>query len=668
MVKERARGAIAFGDDDGKGDCWIAPVRQDPRRADGDAGDEDERRRLFIEGKRAAQANRQRMRGSERDAGDARDQRIAEPCVQNQHAVGRDQFAAFVREQRQIARDNRARAEASQRETAFLQESVCRKPFRTDEDEAGPSVQNQHAVGRDQFAAFVREQRQIAQDNRARAEAADRESACREPLQRRARNRGDDDPPAQNKEAVGADQFASFVREQRQIARENRARAEAEQRSTAFLGPSALNQYAGGRDQFRAEGGTDFPRERAEQKKQAVEGDQFAAFVREQRQTARENRARAEAAQRGTALPEDEMDDEESTRTGAMGKKRETGCPGDKQLNACVREQRQIARENKAQRENRKLPSEENDEFTQGADTADLNGLVCEQRRMARQKKAADVELDEIHGYMREQRQIARANRARDQSKDSPPSVKQPTNEKKSDMDLTEINAFMREQRHAREANRARAEAELANGNLDDYIAEAERQQGHGAAERKPENRVRAEATLCSPPKSKESQLRDRAFDLAETAKMQELFRQKRDGLRLNRDRIRKASDGSCELVPPQQPEALEEIDLSLALNRRSASKFLKPHATVLNNLHSEDEEPPPRHTHRDKTISRTNHAEAMCAVLEREMGIDKLIALKEAANDGGSKRVNEVLRGCDPHIAVLAQDFLFLDSDLEVM
>jgi hypothetical protein len=64
-------------------------------------------------------------------------------------------------------------------------------------------------------------------------------------------------------------------------------------------------------------------------------------------------------------------------------------------------------------------------------------------------------------------------------------------------------------------------------------------------------------------------------------------------------------------------------------------------------------------------TDSMTYRAEAIRAFLEREMGLDRLLALRQAvASDG--ERVDDVLKDCEPGIVVLAQQLLVLEETLD--
>jgi hypothetical protein len=57
--------------------------------------------------------------------------------------------------------------------------------------------------------------------------------------------------------------------------------------------------------------------------------------------------------------------------------------------------------------------------------------------------------------------------------------------------------------------------------------------------------------------------------------------------------------------------------------------------------------------------------AEAIRAFLEREIGLDRLLALREAvASDG--ECVPGILKDCEPGVVVLAQQLLVLEETLD--
>jgi hypothetical protein len=202
---------------------------------------------------------------------------------------------------------------------------------------------------------------------------------------------------------------------------------------------------------------------------------------------------------------------------------------------------------------------------------------------------------------------------------------------------------------------------------------------------------------------------------------MKELFRKQRDELRLNRERIKKVRDGSHEtdlmptedlpkrsskpaaptpaIPPPEEPK----LDLSQALNRQSAGKFMKSRSLVLEQLETEvciepetseqqvaqdseslssipetgkalnderEEHPEIRMPMGQPVVSEDDspayRAEAICMVLEREIGIEKLLRLKQLANGEGERtQIDEILHECHPAMVLLAQQFLVLESEL---
>jgi hypothetical protein len=320
--------------------------------------------------------------------------------------------------------------------------------------------------------------------------------------------------------------------------------------------------------------------------------------------------------------------------------------------------------------------------------------------------------------------------------------------EKPPQMNLAEINAFMREQRHARRANRARAEAESENVDMDDLIAQAEREQKRDGQPPQEEKRpLQKERAAASEPVQKPQSARpppgivrraESAHDKAPEARrkskpeeklvvldrehMNELFRQQRDELRLNRERIRKVKNGAHDpdLVPVsgsktkrKAKEALPELksDLSQALNKKSAGDFLRSRSAVLIQLQAAEQKEgtvPKQNLDRilerakalnealdisdakegpdepeteptcgqfflpDKVLnfpvvrdsdSLAYRAEAIRAFLEREMGLDKLLALKQAAAGDADGRAEVILRDCEPGVVVLAQQLFVLEE-----
>jgi hypothetical protein len=474
----------------------------------------------------------------------------------------------------------------------------------------------------------------------------------------------------------------------------------------------------------------------------------------------------------------------------------------------------------------------------------------------------------------REQRQAGKNPPAREEVKaaapanpDSSEDDKPPQKEKPQEMEWKERNDFMREQRHARRANKARAEAELGGVNMDDLVAQAEREQREGKAkpkeapksadaapaqqkpketpkpadppaQPKPKEAPRsADARVQSKPKEApksadapakpaeaararprqanqaradselgsrkmtdlvaQAERQQKATDVPAKARppklavgdgrgqnavpdspaqrgildpvaMKDLFRQQRDGMRLNRERIKKVRDGAHDpdlvrLEPnppsPRRPQSVgaavkpvsrrllqnipkaeskpseEPFDLSKALDRRSTHEFIKSRSIVLDYIEqlqstSTDDEggnadpvgegaPAPlaqEDAHLSGLLERANilnsvldnlddnepvdppdteetsvpfflpnkvlnfpvvrdqdslayRAEAIRAFLEREMGLDKVLALKQAVLAGDDDNgVHEVLKDCEPGIVVLAQQLLVLENCVDSM
>jgi hypothetical protein len=509
----------------------------------------------------------------------------------------------------------------------------------------------------------MREQRHIARDNRARAEAAERESAFEKELKEHAR---DDDPPPQKKREMNLEEINAYMREQRHIARANRARAEAVERGSAF-----------GQD-VKDEAPDDAP---PPSKKREMKLEEINAYMREQRHIARANRARAEAAERPSVV--------------------------EKQING-----------------------------------KGLKDDACPPNGSEKSPEAMSAE--ELDAYMLRQRNCAKASRE-SEPPPSTPCLGEETGvpvskENKPQMSLAEINAFMREQRHAMRANRAKAEAAPTGINMDDLVAQAEREQRE-PVKAPPSPRHSSVPPPSSGPPSGAPQRAgsaDRKSEphvvILDQDRMKELFRKQRDELKRNRDRIRKARDGphdpevlalagsqsspQMKVVPSDEGHDQEgEADFSHALNKKSSGVFLRSRSAVLGQLQEpvgeaeeeDDSAKPPRDLDvileqakalnealdisdakevcdepesdpqcglfflKDRVLkfpvvrdsdSLAYRAEAIRAFLEREMGLDKVLALKQIVTEGDAgTEVQEVLRDCEPGLVILAQQMLVLEE-----
>jgi hypothetical protein len=62
---------------------------------------------------------------------------------------------------------------------------------------------------------------------------------------------------------------------------------------------------------------------------------------------------------------------------------------------------------------------------------------------------------------------------------------------------------------------------------------------------------------------------------------------------------------------------------------------------------------------------SHAYRAEAIRAFLEREMGLEKLLALKEAVADDAGEQADAILRDCEAGVVVLAQQLLVLEETI---
>ena len=425
-----------------------------------------------------------------------------EPLPQKKKQMDMDEINAYMREQRHIARANKARAQAAEAESQF--ERDLKENAKDDE----PLPQKKKQMDMDEINAYMREQRHIARANKARAQAAEAESQFERDLKENAK---DDEPLPQKKKDMSLEEINAYMREQRHIARANKAKAQAAEAESQFEKDLKENSK------------DDEP---LPQKKKDMSLEEINAYMREQRHIARANKAKAQAAEAESQL-EKELKENAKDDEPLPQKKKDMSL---EEINAYMREQRHIARANKAKAQAAEAESQLEKELKENAkddeplpqkkkdmSLEEINAYMREQRHIARANKAKaqaaeaesqlekelkenakddeplpqkkkDMSLEEINAYMREQRHIARANRekaeraelggpekgaANPDDDDEPP----PQKEKKPEMSLAEINAFMREQRHARRANRARAEAEAAGTNMDKLIAQAEAEQ-----------------------------------------------------------------------------------------------------------------------------------------------------------------------------------------------
>jgi hypothetical protein len=450
------------------------------------------------------------------------------------------------------------------------------------------------------------------------------------------------------------------------------------------------------------------------------------------------------------------------------------------EINAFMREQRHARRANRARAE-AEMKGINMDDLIAQAEREQQNERGSDSKPDPREPNK-EMGVDEINAYMREQRQLARQNRARAEAAereavDSPPPFEEdnasPPSEKQPEMDLAGINAFMRDQRHARRANQARAEAELQGINMDDLIAQAEKEQRESreppshkerklpAQARNPvEPAPKSPRKIASPGPARDRQTPPRCSPIAQKAgrrtlsqpddprpenvaaqpaipgvlsadEIKDLFRKQRDELKMNRERIRRGMDGSRDIdltpagaplsrLPPAEARqsesegtspdstrsiALEPVEKGADDEPRLASpesnqdeeltedirdlpdeerlSLIVEQAKALNDAldlaDEHDEEPeaelPSGQFHIGDQIailpvvsdgdSPAYRVEAICALLERELGIEKLVILTQAASgeDEETEPVEKVLRGCHPAITVLAQQFLVLKA-----
>jgi hypothetical protein len=244
----------------------------------------------------------------------------------------------------------------------------------------------------------------------------------------------------------------------------------------------------------------------------------------------------------------------------------------------------------------------------------------------------------------------------------------------------------MREQRHARRANRARAEADYAGVNMADIVAQAERDQ-------------QAQATAPPPPPqanvSRQMTLPRDASDahavILDHAQMKELFRRQRHELQMNRERIKRQRDGARDFDPPPQASSVRRPSARQVEDeerRRQLDEILDQAMAVneaLDNLDGCDPvgtadtgEASSPFFLQNKVVnfpvvrdgdSLSYRAEAVRAFLEREIGLDKLLALKQAvSSDGESPGLADILRDCEPGVIVLAQQLLVLEESIDAM
>jgi hypothetical protein len=457
------------------------------------------------------------------------------------------------------------------------------------------------------------------------------------------------------------------------------------------------------------------------------------------------------------------------------------------ELNAFMKEQRnraRIAREDPPASEESPDDDEEPELPPHKEKPAEMgwkerNDFMREQRHARRANKAkfeaelAGVNMDDLVAQAeKEQRENPVVEEPKPAKPLKPPEEQPPQKGKPPQMSLQEINDFMREQRHARRANKARAEAGSAGVNMDDLVAEAEREQrqnpppstnpasqpsqiasppsqaskignppsqaskvGNPAPQSSkagnfapPPVKIADPVPKGTPPKMSVAEARRQKGTGAsgDEAAMKNLFQQQRDEMRLNRERIKQVRDGTRDpgasppvrtsnrrllqnipkapasfADPDSDPEGsdtprssgptLEEI-LDAATDSDSGGPLggdevarldgLMAKASMINSvLDTLEDDSPVDAPESDRPVpffltnkvlnfpvvkdqdSMAYRAEAIRAFLEREIGLDRLLALKQAVLADEPGGVEDVLKDCEPGIVVLAQQLLVLDE-----
>jgi NIMA (never in mitosis gene a)-related kinase len=679
--------------------------------------DDGDRRRLFMEQKRAAQANRQKMREMEMGGGDAAAamqprKRAAPDEIQPppKKDMNLEELNAYMREQRHIARANRARAEAAERGSAF-----DREPSDPPVEEIRPPPKKD--MNLEERNAYMREQRHLARANRARAEAVERASAFdrqpAEPAVEEVR------PPP--KKDMNLQELNAYMREQRHIARANRARAEAAERGE----PAVVKAM------------------------EDMSPEELNAHMKEQRERARAERERPAAAQveaeRGEEPPPPQSE-----------KKPEMSLA---EINAFMREQRHARRANRARAE---------------AEMAgvDMDDLI---RQAEQEQKANPPPPVKEEAAARADPPARRPPAAEEPPVRADPPVRRPPAKEEPPVraDPPVRGPPAKEEQSARrpsapEVPPARADPPAKRAPKEDPVVQpppAKRLLKEDTI-RRPDS-AQSPATKPSvapvrpPPRARppsEASATPRTALLLDQDQMRDLFQRQRDGIRANREKIKKTRDGAHEpeiapsvephsarrppalhtskrrflqgLIKPPEPESASvgvesprPLDLSQALNKRSAGKFLKSRSVVLDQLEAEgpatvtdEENPEDLERQREMTVlldqakalndaletldnrepvdepenedqstpfflpnrvlnfpkvrdtdSLAYRAEAIRAFLEREIGLPKMLALRHAATSPTGDS-NQVLGDCEAGVAILAQQLLVLEESIVAM
>jgi NIMA (never in mitosis gene a)-related kinase len=301
----------------------------------------------------------------------------------------------------------------------------------------------------------------------------------------------------------------------------------------------------------------------------------------------------------------------------------------------------------------------------------------------------------------------------------APPSRPEPRQaEPKAPMSLSELNAYMREQRHERRANQARAEAALQGVSIDQLVADAEREQrrkgGDPAADPEGQRDRQKRMSLSQVKAFMREQQRARrpnadspALDMdsliaqaereqrerpkpeevptrAETPpksgrsvlgqpKIKELFRQQREQLRVNHEKMKKVRDGAHDpTIAAEAPPSASGRPRLLGQDGAAADPMHGLEA--LDQMEATDSSTRPFYL-QEKVIdfpvvresdSLSYRAERIRAFLEKEVGLDKLIELRQA--NLGQTTVEQILRDSEPGVVILAQQLLVLEQTIDNM
>ncbi|KAH0786408.1 CAMK family protein kinase [Histomonas meleagridis] len=478
--------------------------------------DNNERMRIFMEQQRAARANKERMRQMEMGGCDAKDALNMgggwDDTIpkKKENKMSEEEMKEFYRRQRQEAQANKMRL--MQAEYGNNSPIYDEKP-----EVVEKKLPQKKEMNIDELNAYMREQRHIARANKARAEAAEYGNAFEEHSPRQ-NDKDDNNYKKPEKKEMNIDELNAYMREQRHIARANKARAEAAEYGNAFEEHSPRQNDKDENNYKKPE-------------KKEMNIDELNAYMREQRHIARANKARAEAAEYGNAF--EEQQSKQNSKEENIVKKPEKKEMNLEEINAYMREQRHIARANKAKAEAA--------EYGNGLNNEQLPKQNEKEENIAKKPEKKEMNLEEINAYMREQRHIARANKARAEAAEygnAAEEQQQKQNDKeenivkkpeKKEMNLEEINAYMREQRHIARANKARAEA-AEYGN---------------AAEEQQQKQNDKEENIVKKPEKKEMNLEE----------INAYMREQRHIARANRARAEAAERGNVTPIESQTPK-----------------------------------------------------------------------------------------------------------------